>query len=79
MVQSNHIQYMIKYFIKYCNYLNHFKSIFSLCNILLLYYFFTNVLFNHLKSIKKCSLKFVLLHYLTVELPYYEYNLQKFF
>jgi hypothetical protein len=33
IAQSIHIQYMIKYFIKFCNYLNHLKSIFALCNI----------------------------------------------
>jgi hypothetical protein len=33
MVQSIHIQYMIKYFVKFCNYLNNFKSIFALCSI----------------------------------------------
>jgi hypothetical protein len=33
MVQSIHIQYMIKYFIKFYNYLNHLKNIFALCNI----------------------------------------------
>jgi hypothetical protein len=40
MVQLTHIQYIIKYFIKFCNYLNHFKSIFTLCNILLHVSFF---------------------------------------
>jgi hypothetical protein len=34
MVQSIHIQYMIKYFIKFCNHFNHLKSIFALYNIL---------------------------------------------
>jgi hypothetical protein len=34
MVQSIHIQYIIKYFIKFCNYLNHLKNIFALCSIL---------------------------------------------
>jgi hypothetical protein len=29
MVQSTHIQYIIKYFIKFCNYLNHFRNIFA--------------------------------------------------
>jgi hypothetical protein len=33
MVQSIHIQYMIKYFINFCNYLNHFYNIFSLGSI----------------------------------------------
>jgi hypothetical protein len=33
MVQSILIQYMTKYFIKFCNYLNHLKNIFALCNI----------------------------------------------
>jgi hypothetical protein len=33
MVQSIHIQYMTKYFIKFCNYFNHFKNIFVLCSI----------------------------------------------
>ncbi len=28
MLQSIHIQYMIKYFIKCCNYLNYFKNVF---------------------------------------------------
>jgi hypothetical protein len=41
MVQSTHIQYITKYFIKFCNYLNHFYNIFALCNILL------HVLFSH--------------------------------
>ncbi len=27
IIQSTHIQYMTKYFIKCCNYLNHFKNI----------------------------------------------------
>ncbi len=39
-------------------------------------YFFTNILFNHLISIKKCNF-FWQLHYLVVELPYFEYNLWK--
>jgi hypothetical protein len=33
MVQSIHIQYKTKYFIKFCNYLNHLKNIFSFCRI----------------------------------------------
>jgi hypothetical protein len=33
MVLSIHIQYMTIYFIKFCNYLNHFKGIFGLCSI----------------------------------------------
>jgi hypothetical protein len=33
IVQSIHIQYMTKYFIKFCNYFNHLKNIFALCNI----------------------------------------------
>jgi len=35
MIESIHIQYMIKYFIKFYNYLNNFKSIFALYNIFL--------------------------------------------
>jgi len=35
MVQSTYMQYIIKYFIKIYNYLNHLKNIFALCNILL--------------------------------------------
>jgi len=33
MVQSIHIQYMIKYCIKFWNHFNHFCSIFALCSI----------------------------------------------
>jgi len=33
MVQSIHIQYMIKYFIIFYNYLNHLKNIFAFYNI----------------------------------------------
>ncbi len=76
MVQSTHIQYMIKYFIKCCIYLNHLKYIFALCSILKHVFFPTNVLFNHLISIKKCNF-FWKLNYLIVELPYFEYNLWK--
>jgi hypothetical protein len=34
MVQSIDIQYMTKYFIKFCNYAKFFYNIFALCNIL---------------------------------------------
>ncbi len=33
MVQSIHIQYMTKYFIKFWNHFNHFCNIFALCSI----------------------------------------------
>ncbi len=34
MVQSIHIQYMTKYFIKFCNYLNVFRYIFTMWYIM---------------------------------------------
>jgi hypothetical protein len=33
IIQSIHVQYMTKYFITFCIYLNHFYNIFALCNI----------------------------------------------
>jgi hypothetical protein len=41
MEQLIHVQYIIKYFIKFCNYLNHLKSIQTFCSI------FVHVLFSH--------------------------------
>ncbi len=55
MVQSIHIQYMIKYFIKFCNYLNHLKRILHFVIYHENVYFLTNILFNCLILIKKCS------------------------
>jgi hypothetical protein len=65
---------LTKYFIKFCNYLNHFKNIFALCNILIHVPIFHKCILNQLKSIKKSSF-FLQLHYLTIELSYCEYNL----
>jgi len=67
MVQSNHIQYMIKYFIKCCNYWNHLKSIFALCNILV------HVLIFH-KYINQKMYFLLTIAYLVIELPYFGYN-----
>jgi len=39
-------------------------------------YFLTNIIFNHLILIQKCSFLWQL-HYLATELPYFEYNLWK--
>jgi uncharacterized protein YbgA (DUF1722 family) len=55
MVQSTHIQYITNYFIKFCNYLNHFKSIFALCNILLHVLFYQKYIFQSFNINKKCS------------------------
>jgi hypothetical protein len=68
---------MIKYFIKFCNYLNHFKNIFTLCSILWHHkYSHKYIFFNNLILIKIFSL-FWQLHYLAIELLYFEYNLWK--
>ncbi len=67
MVESTHIQYITNYFIKFCNYLNHFESIFSLCNILLHILFYHKYIFNHLILIK-IVISFDNLHYLTIDL-----------
>jgi len=48
MVKLIHIQYITKYFIKFCNYLNHFKSIFAFCSILWEHLFFQIYIFNYL-------------------------------
>ncbi len=56
--------------------------IFRICLHFVLYWymyqFFTNIFFNQLKSIKKHSF-FWQLHYLTIEVFYFEYNLWIFF
>jgi hypothetical protein len=75
MVKSIHIQYITKYFIKFCNYLNHYINMhFPIyCGNI---YFFINILFNHLIFFKQCSFLWQL-HYLTIELPYFECNVWK--
>jgi hypothetical protein len=69
MVQSTHIQYIFKYFIKFCNYLFILKVYLHFAIYCYMFYFLTYIS-------KKCSF-FWQLHYLVTELLYFEYNLWK--
>jgi hypothetical protein len=73
MLQSIHIQYIINYFIKFCNYLNHLKSIFALCSIswqhLNSHNFFNHlILIKNVVSFENCIIW--LLNYLILSIIY---------
>jgi hypothetical protein len=76
MVQSIHIWYIITYFIKFCNYLNHLKNTFAPCHILFQVSFFHKYIIYSF-NINQKSIFFWQLHYLAIEMFYFEYNLWK--